>query len=276
MLAGVGAGATELGNLTTAASNLAALAGRAPGTLTKAEWQSAQDEWETARNAFGKTLAEALLGPLAGVPGLEELASDVGKLGTEGIHGGIDLGPVHLEVGSALLVIEPPTFAGAAGPSPAVAIGPFQIGEIAAAMSSPFGGGKGLPGGGSLLRLPGEGGYGGTLELPLGPVQISAAAVLAAIDGQSSFLAIMGAAFLPPIQLSFGFSLDRVGGIVGINRRADSEAHRNRRRRPLRRPPARISAGAGHRRRPPVPVQPRNPPDRSVAEVGVVVIRSRR
>jgi hypothetical protein len=29
-----------------------------------------------------------------------------------------------------------------------------------------------------------------------------------------------------PIQLSFGFSLDRVGGIVGINRRADSEALR--------------------------------------------------
>ena len=93
-------------------------------------------------------------------------------------------------------------------------------------MSSPFGGGKGLPGGGSLLRLPGTGGYGGTLELPLGPVQISAAAVLAAVDGQSSFLAIMGATFLPPIQLSFGFSLDRVGGIVGINRRADSEALR--------------------------------------------------
>ena len=43
---------------------------------------------------------------------------------------------------------------------------------------------------------------------------------------QPSFLAIMGATFLPPIQLSFGFSLDRVGGIVGINRRADTEALR--------------------------------------------------
>lgn len=223
-LASVGADAADLGDLTIAASNLAALADSAPGTLTEAAWQTAKSDWESARDAFGTKLAEALLGPLAGVPGLAELASDVAELGTEGIHGGIDLGPVHLEVDSALLVIEPPKFVGAAGPSSAVAIGPFQIGEIAATMSSPFGDGKGLPGGGSLLRLPGDGGYGGTLDLPLGPVQISAAAVLAAVDGQSSFLAIMGAAFVPPIQLSFGFSLDRVGGIVGINRRADSEA----------------------------------------------------
>ena len=43
---------------------------------------------------------------------------------------------------------------------------------------------------------------------------------------EPSFLAIMGAQFLPPIQLSFGFSLDRVGGIVGVNRRADTEALR--------------------------------------------------
>jgi hypothetical protein len=227
LLAGVGANVAELGALNNAATALAALAGRADGALTQADWQDAKDDWEGARDALGTKLAEALLGPLAGVPGLAELASDVAKLGSEGIHGGIDLGPVHLQVGSALLVIQPPKFAGAGGPSGAVAIGPYQIGEIAATMSSPFGGGGGLPGGGSLLRLPGNGGYGGTLDLPLGPVQINAAAVLAAIDGQSSFLAIMGASFIPPIQLSFGFSLDRVGGIVGINRRADSEALRD-------------------------------------------------
>jgi hypothetical protein len=85
----------------------------------------------------------------------------------------------------------------------------------------------GLPGGGSIVRLPGDDGYGGTLELPLGPVQVSAAAVLAMIDGDPSFLAILGITFLPPIQLSFGFSLDRVGGIVGVNRRADTDALRD-------------------------------------------------
>jgi hypothetical protein len=223
LLAGVGAGVAELNDLTTAASNLAGLAASTPGTLAKAAWDPVLAKWEAARDAFGAKLAEALLGPLAEVPGLAELASDLSRLGAEGVHGSIDLGPVRLEVSSALLVIEPPVFAGTTLAPPAVPIGPFQIGEIAATMSSPFGGGSGIPGGGSLLRLPGPGGYGGTLELPLGPVQVSAAAALAAIDGQSSFLAILGVTFLPPIQLSFGFSLDRVGGIVGINRRADSD-----------------------------------------------------
>ena len=222
----VGATAAELAPLDAAAANLALLADSAPGVLTEATWKAAQDQWEAARDAFGAKLAEALLGPLAALPGVADLTADLGNLGKEGVHGGVDLGPVRLELASALLVIEPPKFAGAAGASEAVAIGPFQVGSIAATMSSPFGGGKGLPGGGSLVRLPGDGGYGGTLELPLGPVQISAAAVVAVRDGQPSFLAIMGAAFLPPIQLSFGFSLDRVGGIVGINRRADNEALR--------------------------------------------------
>ena len=84
------------------------------------------------------------------------------------------------------------------------------------------------------MRLPQNNGYGGTLELPLGPVQVSAAAVVAVIDGQPSFLAIMGAQFLPPIQLSFGFSLDRVGGIVGVNRRADTDALRSAQSAPAR------------------------------------------
>src|SRR5213079_789053 len=145
-----------------------------------------------------------------------DLASDVGRIGREGIHGGFDLGPVHLEVSSALLVVQPP------GPTPAAAIGPLQVGAIAATMSSPFGG-KGLPGGGSLLRMP-DGSFGGTLELPLGAVQVSASAIVGLFDGQPSLLAIMGVAFIPPIQLSFGFSLDRVGGIVGVNRHVNSDA----------------------------------------------------
>jgi hypothetical protein len=226
LLAGVGAGAAELASLTTAAVNLSTLAASAPGTLTETAWKTAQSEWESVRDSFGTKLTEALLGPLASLPAVAALASEVSQIGAEGIHGGIDLGPVHLEIASALLIIQPPQFSGAAGPSAAVAIGPFQVGEIAATMSSPFGGGQGLPGGGSLVRLPGDGGYGGTLELPLGPVQVTAAAALATIDGETSFLAILGVQFIPPIQLSFGFSLDRVGGIVGINRQADTEALR--------------------------------------------------
>jgi Family of unknown function (DUF6603) len=226
LLARVGGNATALVTLTMRASELAQLAGLAPGDLKEAAWIDAKKNWDTARDVFGTKLAEALLGPLIALPGLAELAADVGKIGSEGIHGGINLGPIRVEVASALLVIQPPKFESANEPSSAVPIGPYAVGQIAATMSSPFGGGKGLPGGGALVRLPKNDGYGGTLELPLGPVQISAAAVIAVQGGQPSFLAIMGASFLPPVQLSFGFSLDRVGGIVGINRRADSEGLR--------------------------------------------------
>ncbi|SEF01887.1 hypothetical protein SAMN05519104_7799 [Rhizobiales bacterium GAS188] len=224
-LVGAGAGNAELSALTAAAQALADLADSLPGPPTAAAWQTAVDRWNAARDGFGPKLGAALLGPLAAVPGLSELTSDLGKLATEGIHGGADLGPIHLEVASATLVIQPPAFAGGAGPADAVAIGPFQVGEIAATMSSPFGGGKGLPGGGSIVRLP-DAGFGGTLQVPLGAVQVSAAAALNMIGGQPAFLAVMGVQFVTPIQLSFGFSLDRVGGIIGINRRVDTDALR--------------------------------------------------
>jgi hypothetical protein len=226
-LADVGAEAAGLAALVAAAKNLADLADSLAGPPEAALWQQRLDEWQAARDAFETKLADALLGPLAAIPGLADLTSDLNKLATEGIHGGTDLGPIHLEIASPTLVIAPPTFKVPEGASPPVAIGPFQIGEIAAIMGPPFGGGKGLPGGGSILRLPGDGGFGGTLQVPLGPVQISAAAALAIIGGQPSFLAVMGGTFIPPIQLSFGFSLDRVGGIIGVNRRVDTDALRD-------------------------------------------------
>ncbi|KGN39773.1 hypothetical protein N801_19035 [Knoellia aerolata DSM 18566] len=168
----------------------------------------------------------ALLGALAEVPVLAQLGADAESVGRQGIHGSVALGPVGLSVASATLVIHPPALTDGTGQP--VSIGPFQIGEIAASLTPPFGGGsgKGLPGGGAIVRLAGQGGYGGILQLPLGPAQVSAAAVLAMRDGSPSFLAILGITFIPPIQLSFGFSLDRVGGIVGLDRTTNTEALR--------------------------------------------------
>jgi hypothetical protein len=222
-LASLGVDPAPLGELVAAAEALADAVDAADQTLHQADWDAIAARWQAARDAIADHLADVLLGVLSKVPGLADLAADHEKLATEGIHGSLDLGPVHLEVSSATLVLQPPILVGNVRPEP-VAVGPFQVGEIAASMSSPFGGG--LPGGGSIVRLPGDGGYGGTLELPLGPVQVSAAAVLAMIDGQPSFLAVLGVTFLPPIELSFGFSLDRVGGIVGVDRRADGDALR--------------------------------------------------
>ena len=222
-LAKLGVDVALLDELIGAAQALADAVDAPDGTLEQATWSQIANRWQLARDAIAAHLADVLLGALAAVPGLADLVADADKLATEGVHGSLDLGPVHLEVSSATLVIQPPLLAGNVRPDP-VAVGPFQVGEIAAALSSPLGGG--LPGGGSIVRLPADDGYGGTLEVPLGPVQVSAAAVLAMLNGQPSFFAILGVTFLPPVELSFGFSLDRVGGIVGINRRADSEALR--------------------------------------------------
>lgn len=224
LLQDAGADLAQLNALTSAAASLETLAGSEPGSVTQAKWLSAKAGWDTARDAFGTKLPQALLGPLAQIPGLAELAANLGTVSLEGIHGGVDLGPVRLEVASSVLVIDPPTFS-PPGPAAPVVIGPYGVRQVSASLQSPLGGG-GVPGGGSLVRLPQNRGFGGTLELPLGPVQVSVTAVVAVIGGEPSFLAVLGAQFLPPIQLSFGFSLDRVGGIVGVNRRADTEALR--------------------------------------------------
>lgn len=226
-LADAGAGSPELDQLVAAAQALATALDQPPGTLTSAAWQQAVQRWEQARAAVGRFLLDVLLGALADVPSIAQLAADAAALAREGVHGAVELGPVRLSVASATLVVQPPALVGGIVPDP-IPVGPFRIGEIAASIAPPFGGGsgKGLPGGGSVLRLPGDGGYGGTLQLPLGPAQVSAAAVLAMRDGSPSFLAVLGVTFLPPIQLSFGFSLDRVGGIVGIDRTADTDALR--------------------------------------------------
>jgi hypothetical protein len=233
-LASLGVSVSELDELVNAAQVLATALDSADETFDEAAWAAKRTAWENARDAIAVHLAQALVGALAGIPGLAELVGNLGALQREGVHGSLDVGPVHLEVSSATLVVQPPKALAAGVPGgktlDPIVIGPFGVGEIAASMVSPFGGGKGMPGGGSIVRLPpgpgGAGGYGGTLEIPLGPLQVSASAVLAMIGGQPSFLAILGVSFTPPIQLSFGFSLDRVGGIVGVNRRVDTDGLR--------------------------------------------------
>ena len=222
-LAGLGVSVAELDELVAAAQALALALDAPDQTLTQLAWDEVRSRWEQARDAVAAHLAAVLLGALADVPGLAELAADVQSVQREGIHGSLDLGPVHLEVDSATLVVQPPRLVGGVVADP-IPVGPFAVGQIAATLAAP--GGASAPGGGSVLRLPSGDAFGGTLELPLGPVQVSAAAVLASVGGQPSFLAVLGITFLPPVQLSFGFSLDRVGGIVGVNRRVDTDALR--------------------------------------------------
>lgn len=82
--------------------------------------------------------------------------------------------------------------------------------------------GGGMSGGGYLFLDPDRGEYAGALELKFqGVIHLKAIGVLNTIlpDGSDGFsLMILITAEFTPIQLGFGFTLNGVGGLIGINR----------------------------------------------------------
>lgn len=188
---------------------------------TQAAWNAAIDRWVDARQQLEAELRSYLLDALPAIPGLDALIDATGWESVEGLNGTLELGPLKLTLSSSSLTVQPKLPDGTS--MPPFVVGPFQPSGIAATIASPIVGS--LPGGGSILRLPAGAGFGGTLNIPLGAVSVDASAILERTpDGTPSFLALMGIGFTPPIQLSFGFSLDRVGGMVGVNRTADTDA----------------------------------------------------
>jgi hypothetical protein len=88
-----------------------------------------------------------------------------------------------------------------------------------------------ISGGGLLAvqNLPGGGiRFGGGLSLKLLTIGIGALGLLERTAQGKSFLAVLGIRFNPGIQLGFGFELTGVGGLVGIDRRADVDVLRER------------------------------------------------
>jgi hypothetical protein len=216
-LLGPAAPTAQLDALAAAAQQLTDVAA-APDA---AAWDAATAEWKTARNTLTDDLRRYLLEGMPDIPGLSELASSLGWDSPEGLHGDLHLGPLKLSFTSSSLTLQPKLPDGTV--LPPLTLGPFQPSGIGASLASPLGGG-GLPGGGSIMRLTGAPGFGGTLNVPLGALSVDAAAILERMpDGVPSFMAVMGVAFNPPIQLSFGFSLDRVGGLIGVHRTADTD-----------------------------------------------------
>ena len=69
------------------------------------------------------------------------------------------------------------------------------------------------------------GGYGGALQLRLGPVEVKAVGLLTLRPG-FALVVVMSVEFIPAIDLSFGFTLNAVGGILGIEHRVDTDALR--------------------------------------------------
>jgi phosphohistidine swiveling domain-containing protein len=73
----------------------------------------------------------------------------------------------------------------------------------------------GLVSGGGFLSQR-DGVYGGALDLDLGPIGIKAVGLLR--PDPFSLVLVLTVAFRPPIQLSFGFTLNAVGGVLAIQR----------------------------------------------------------
>ncbi|NEW28854.1 DUF6603 domain-containing protein [Nocardia cyriacigeorgica] len=188
----------------------------APGTSTQ-QWTQAVAAWRTAQSGLLPYLPEFLMAGLPKIPGLDLLADAVRWDSPDGMSGTLPVGPVTLGVATSSSVATPPVA------EPAAVIGPLRPESLSARIAPPFGAAA-AAGGGAIVRA-GADSFGGLLQLPLGPLQIDASAILQRLpDGTMSFFAVMGAQFTPPLQLSFGFSLDRVGGVLGVNRTAHIDA----------------------------------------------------
>ncbi|WP_328399682.1 DUF6603 domain-containing protein [Nocardia sp. NBC_00403] len=82
--------------------------------------------------------------------------------------------------------------------------------------------------GGGFFKKRGPDAYAGGLDVTLGVLHVTAFGLLQLPGNNNnpplSLLVLLGAEFpYPGIQLGFGFAIDAVGGLVGINRRADTD-----------------------------------------------------
>lgn len=82
--------------------------------------------------------------------------------------------------------------------------------------------------GGGFLAKVGANEYAGGLSLKVIGIGVGAFALFGEADGAPSFVGILGIRLpFPGVQISFGFSVTRVGGVVGINRRVDTDVLRD-------------------------------------------------
>ena len=226
---GIGAPVSApLQNLVSAGSGLALIVGAIetalasnPGGLPPAlaqqleqQWDAALASWRTAQAQLDARLRDYLTGALPSLPGLDALTSGIGWDGSsEGLRGSFSLGPVTLGLDGSTLQFQPP-FANRG----VEVLGPLRPDTIRASLSGPF------SGGGALRILPD--GASGILHLAFGVIDVTAMASLRRLPpgGDASFLTILGIGFTPGIQIGFGFAISRIGGLVGVNRAADTRA----------------------------------------------------
>lgn len=128
------------------------------------------------------------------------------------------LGPIHAVIqgaGVALTLDPARLLGGAAGPPANLALQP----PTGAGLSVDAGV---IHGGGFVVASHGE--YGGALDLKLGPIEIQAFGLLG--TDPFSLVLVLSVRFTPAIQLSFGFTLNAIGGLLALERTIATDALR--------------------------------------------------
>jgi hypothetical protein len=219
----------------TAGAALEAAAANA--AIGEAAWNAAVADWRAKLGA----LTQAALpggGPLAlvfdsigyrlpPIPGIASVLPSIVPVNTpldqlnrwrDDIAGGADLGPVNLKV------LIPAVSAQRAGQVAGDVLGFLPPSGLAINIDA-----GATKGGGSLSfsdvphwRLA------GSFGINLGVLSVSALGILERPAGTLSLVLLLGARFTPGIQLGFGFQVSGVGGLIGVNRRADTDAMRAR------------------------------------------------
>lgn len=183
-----------------------------PAAFTKPERDELVRQFGLHRDAMKEKLAEALLAAIP-VAEVQRQLAGIHWDRPEGFSARPELGPLALALSCPPLVLRFADDPAAAVESLAPQLPDRVGGTLDAGIAK---------GGGMLWTVPD--GVRGALGLTIGTLQVDALGSLRKAGDTPSFLAVLGVTFVPGIQFGFGFSLSRVGGLVGINRRADTDA----------------------------------------------------
>jgi hypothetical protein len=169
------------------------------------------------RQAFAAARDDFIDAILASIPmdGLKDAVRQSGLLDSYQLHAQARLGPllVGFTTPSATLV-DPRS-------GSLISVGPMPPNAFQAALDT-----GPVKGAGSLVL---EGDHvAGLLSANAGTIEVAALASFSrTAGGGPSFLAALSAGFTPGLQLGFGFQINRIGGIIGVERSIDTTAIAN-------------------------------------------------
>ncbi|CAN5302715.1 MAG: hypothetical protein H0V13_07745 [Nocardioidaceae bacterium] len=172
-----------------------------------AQIDAARQQFQQAFDNIRAALKQAILDA---VP-LEEIRGALGELTVErSLKLEATLGPLYVAATSPPVQLRDPR------DGSLITLGPLPPDAFTARLDA-----GPLRGGGTLVHLPD--GVSGLLTANVGVAEVAALASIRKLGNGPSFLAVLSAGFTPGLQVGFGFQINRVGGVIGIERRLDAD-----------------------------------------------------